>query len=233
MSEEIKVTEVTEEAMTKFEKVLKLLRKYGPFRMIGAVIFFVFFSLMTYIAVNPEIVFKKYDEYITEVHQRSMDYRMKTSPLIRSYLNQLAMETGAERAYILEFHNGKSNPSGLQWQFGDLTFINDGTDDISDEIQNVALSRYSFVNIVHDDGYWYGSIDDLLGLDERFYKRMRLNEGQYYFFQMIYGRSGKEIGILGITFMDKENVPDKEHTMREVHKYSSTISPLLDESSIR
>ena len=62
---------------------------------------------------------------------------------------------------------------------------------------------------------------------------MRLNGGQFYFFQMIYGSGMKEIGILGITFMDKKDVPDRTHTINEVHKYASTISPLLDEASIR
>ena len=153
--------------------------------------------------------------------------------MIRTYLNQLANEAGAERAYILEFHNGKANPSGLQWQFGDLTFINDGTDDISDEIQNVSLSRYNFATIVHDNGYWAGGIDEIIGLDERFYNRMRLNGGQFFAFQMMYGANMREIGILGITFLENEiqNV-DRRKIATIMHKYASSISPLLDEGNV-
>ena len=65
MSEEIKVTEATEKTFGTFEKILELLKKYGPLRMIGSVIFFVFFSWMTYIAVNPSVIFEKYEKYIT------------------------------------------------------------------------------------------------------------------------------------------------------------------------
>ena len=201
--------------------------------MFGTVIFFVFFSWMTYIAVNPGIVFERYEKYISEVHNASIDYRMESAPAIRVYLNQLANETGAERAYILEFHNGKSNPSGLQWQFGDLTFINDGTDDISDEIQNVSLSRYNFSNIIHEKGYWAGGIEELVNLDERFYNRMRLNGGIYYAFQMIYGSNMREIGILGISFVEGDTIPDKNSALMAVHKYASAISPLLDENYVR
>ena len=233
MSEEVKVTDVTEKTLTTFEKLLELFKKYGPFRMIGSVFFFVFFSWMTYIAINPGIVFEKYEKYISEVHSVSIDYRMESSPVIRTYLNQLAMETGAERAYILEFHNGKSNPSGLQWQYGDLTFINDGTDDISDEIQNVSLSRYNFANLIHDRGYWAGNIEELVNIDERFYNRMRLNGGVYYAFQMIYGSNMREIGILGITFVEGDTPPERTTALMAVHKYASAISPLLDENSIR
>lgn len=233
MSEEMKAPKITEDTLGMFEKIAELLKKYGPFKLIGSVIFFVFFSWMTYIAVNPGVIFEKYEKYITQIHAQSTDYRMESSPVIRAYLNQLAMETGAERAYILEFHNGKSNPSGLQWQFGDLTFINDGTDDISDEIQNVSLSRYNFANMMHQHGYWAGSIDEIVSIDERFYNRMRLNGGKYFAFQMIYGSNMAEIGILGVSFVGEDEIPDRAQILMEVHKYASAISPLLDEENAR
>ena len=192
------------------ERLMEMTKKYGIGRMFFSIIFFVFFSYMVYLAVNPSIIFERYEKYITEVHSNSVDYRMESAPIIRTYLNQLAAETGVERAYILEFHNGKSNPTGLQWQFGDLTFINDGTDDISDEIQNVSLARYNFANLVHTHGYWAGRIDELVCIDERFYNRMRLNGGVYYAFQMIYGIDMKEIGILGISFVTEESIPERE-----------------------
>ena len=243
--EEIKKTETgTEQEVRKeivvsnntlgaFEKLMELIKKYGIGRMFFGVIFFVFFSYMAYIAVNPGVVFERYEKYVAELHTNSVDYRMESAPIIRGYLNQLANETGAERAYILEFHNGKSNPTGLQWQFGDLTFINDGTDDISDEIQNVSLARYNFANLVHKNGYWAGRIEELVNIDERFYNRMRLNDGVYYAFQMIYGTGMKEIGILGISFTDESKIPDRTVALMAVHKYASAISPYLDEGSIR
>lgn len=228
--QDVKVTDAT---LSFFERLMEMSRKYGFARMFFGVLFFVFFSYMAYIAVNPRVVFERYEKYITEIHSNSVDFRMESAPIIRAYLNQLATETGAERAYILEFHNGKSNPTGLQWQFGDLTFINDGTDDISDEIQNVSLARYNFANLVHMHGYWAGRIEELISIDERFYNRMRLNGGVYYAFQMIYGVDMKEIGILGISFITEESIPDRELALMEVHKYAAAISPYLDEGSIR
>lgn len=232
-NDEVKEVNVSEKSLNLFEKLLEMLTKHGPLKMIGTVLFFVFFSWMTYIAVNPGIIFEKYNEYMSQVHSSSVDYRMESAPLIRAYLNQLAGEVGAERAYILEFHNGKSNPTGMQWQYGDLTFINDGTDDISDEIQNVSLARYNFANLVHNNSYWAGGIDELLNIDERFYNRMRLNGGVYYAFQMIYGHDMTEIGILGISFVEGDEIPDRQVALMAVHKYASAISPLLDENSVR
>ena len=226
-------TLVSDGALNLFEKLLMLTKEYGIGRMIFGTLFFVFFSFMIYIAVNPAFIFNRYEKYVTEVHANSVDYRMESAPIIRAYLNQLATETGAERAYILEFHNGKSNPTGLQWQFGDLTFINDNTDDISDEIQNVSLSRYNFANLIHADSYWAGGIEELVNIDERFYNRMRLNGGIYYAFQMIYGSDMKEIGILGISFVDGDKIPDRHVALMAVHKYAAAISPYLDENSVR
>lgn len=235
MSEEVKKqeTKISDETLGGFSKVMDLIAKHGIGKMIIGTLFFVFFSWMVYLATNPGVIFERYNQYIAEKHNASIDYRMETAPIIRSQLNQLALETDAERAYILEFHNGKSNPSGLQWQFGDLTFINDGTDDISDEIQNVSLSRYNFANIVYERGYWIGSIDELISLDERFYNRMRLNGGKYFVFQMMYGANMREIGILGISFLDKPENITADALVRIVHKYGSSISPLLDESNVK
>ena len=237
MAEEVnkkeKIAPAMGDSLTFLERLIEMTKKYGIGRMIFGTLFFVFFSYMIYIAVNPSVVFDRYEKYITEVHANSVDYRMESAPIIRAYLNQLASETGAERAYILEFHNGKANPTGLQWQFGDLTFINDGTDDISDEIQNVSLSRYNFANLVHEDSYWAGGIEELVSIDERFYNRMRLNGGIYYAFQMIYGAEKKEIGILGISFVEEDAIPDRHTALMAVHKYAAAISPYLDESSAR
>ena len=227
-----KKTEITNGSVGSFEKVMDVLAKYGPLKTLYGLVMFLFFSFTVYIATNPGIVFERYSQYVAEKHTASSDYRMESSPMVRAYLNQLAMELDADRAYILEFHNGKSNPSGLQWQFGDLTFINDGADDISDEIQNVSLSRYNFATLVHDKGSWAGGIDELLSIDERFYSRMRLNGGKYFAFQMIYGSNMREIGILGVTFLSDEEI-NKGAALAVLHKYSSTISPLLDEEYVK
>lgn len=235
MSEEVKKqeTNISNETLGGFGKIMELGKKYGFGRMIFGAMFFVFFSWMLYLASNPSVIFEKYNQYVTEKHNASIDYRLKTAPIIRSELNQLALETEAERAYILEFHNGKSNPSGLQWQYGDLTFINDGTDDISDEMQNVSLSRYNFANVIYERGYWAGSIDELTSLDERFYNRMRVNGGKYFVFQMMYGANMREIGVLGISFLEIPEEMSTDALIRIVHKYSSSISPLLDESNVK
>jgi hypothetical protein len=79
-----------------------------------------------------------------------------------------------------------------------------------------------------------GGIDELISIDERFYNRMRLNGGQYFAFQMMYGSNMREIAILGITFMaDEVDNIDKQKVQKIMHKYASSISPLLDEGNVK
>ena len=224
--------ETSTTSLGSFEKVMEMIGKYGPLKIIYGIVVFLFFSFAVHIATHPGVIFEKYNEYISEIHNASNDYRLESSPMIRSYLNQLAMEMGAERAYILEFHNGKSNPSGLQWQYGDLTFLNDGSDDIADEIQNVSLSRYNFATLIHDKGRWAGGVEELTSIDERFYNRLRLNGGKFFAFQMIYGSNMREIGVLGVTYINDSDV-NRRDALATLHRYSSAISPLLDEEYVK
>ena len=224
--------ETSTTSLGSFEKVMEMIGKYGPLKIIYGIVVFLFFSFAVLIATHPGVIFEKYNEYISEIHNASNDYRLESSPMIRSYLNQLAMEMGAERAYILEFHNGKSNPSGLQWQYGDLTFLNDGSDDIADEIQNVSLSRYNFATLIHDKGSWAGGVEELTSIDERFYNRLRLNGGKFFAFQMIYGSNMREIGVLGVTYINDSDV-NRRDALATLHRYSSAISPLLDEEYVK
>ena len=91
-----KETVVNEKTLTTVESILGLMGKYGPLKLFLGVVFFVFISWMTYLAFNPRFVFEKYEEYVSQVHNASVDFRMESAPVIRTYLNQLVKETGAD-----------------------------------------------------------------------------------------------------------------------------------------
>ena len=62
---------------------------------------------------------------------------------------------------------------------------------------------------------------------------MRVNGGKYFVFQMMYGANMREIGVLGISFLEIPEEMSTDALIRIVHKYSSSISPLLDESNVK
>lgn len=220
----------TERGLTIFEKFLGLTTKYKSWEIIKTSILFIFVSFSTYIALNPEYAFDKYLNYIQDKHAQSTKYRMETSPLIRNYLNQLAYETNADRTYVIEYHNGKSNPTGLQWQYGEMTFINDSSvDDIREEFQDLSLAKYPIFYYLYENNYWEGTIEELQAIDKRLALRVEVNDASYIALSVLYGQDLKEIGVLGITYTDSTKVNNVQ--LRNIlKKYSIAISPLLDET---
>ena len=231
-TEEISTVEskdiVNEERLGVFEHFMDTLNKYGFFKVFVGIIMLVFFSIGTYIAVNPSTVFEKYDAYIEQKHHQSNEYRMESVPIIRNYLNQMVMETGADRAFIIEYHNGKSNPSGLQWQYGDMTFINDNTVDIREEFQNISLVKYPIFYELYEKGLWVGAIEDLEKVDKRFAIRAEVNEVKKCAFVLLYGIDLTELGVLGISFLNEESEFNEELIKKELRKFGTSVSPLLD-----
>lgn len=225
---EVNETDAITPAIGIFERFMNVLKKYGIFKTIMGAITFVIFSYLAYIAVNPQEMFERYDKYIEEKHVYSNEYRMKSIPLIRSYLNQLAFETSADRAFIIEYHNGKSNASGLQWLYGDMTFVNDSIDDVSDEYQNVSLTKYPIFYELYKDGLWIGDMDELREIDPKFTLKLQVNDVERVGLYMIYGSDLCQIGILGVSYTHSDVDFDASEIKRYLHKFATSISPLLD-----
>lgn len=224
---------VTPERLSIFERFMETLKKYGFFKTILGALAFVVFSFFAYIAVNPSMIFERYDRYNEQKHQQSNEYRMNSAPLIRNYLNQLVLETGADRAYVIEYHNGKSNPSGLQWQYGDMTFINDNTDDIREEFQNISLVKYPIFFELYEKGLWIGTLKELEAVDNRFALRAEINDVKNCAFALLYGADLTELGVLGISFMSDKGDYNEAYLKRELRKFGTSISPLLDGKQIK
>ena len=215
-------------AFAWIEQIISMCNKYGVLKMIFAVIFMVFISYAAYIAFNPTIMFDKYSAYIEKQHSESLEYRLESSPLIQSMLDELVDETGAMRAYVIEMHNGKNNPSGLSFIYGSLNYeaVNDSACSIMEDYDDFSLERFALLSKVYKEGYWSGTTDEMREFDKRFALRTESNDASYLAMTMIYGIR-EDIGFLGLSFEDGSNV-DSERIKSILTKYSSRLSPLLD-----
>jgi len=231
MSEKVEKVQAAADGLTVFERFMEMLKKYGVLKVLGGAIMFVIFCYLAYIAVNPSTMFKRYEDYVSRQHAISSEYRLQSYPLIRQYLNGLAKETGADRVFIMEYHNGKNNPTGLQWQYGDMTFLNDNaTEDISDEYQNVSLSRYPIFYEVFENACWCGTVADMMDIDKRFALRAEANGVYYMALETIYGSKLVEIGALGLSFSNEPALNEIE-LRKLLQKYTNSLSQLLDGKS--
>jgi hypothetical protein len=188
---------------------------------------FIFF----YTAISQGFIFEKYREKLDKDHKKSVEYRMKSTPIIINYLNCLAVETNAHRAFIMEYHNGKSNSTGLQWQFADLTFSNDTTDHNMYNYVDMPLTDSPHTLYLHRNTYFVGTIEELKQLDKKLALRMESNDYVYCSMMMIYGKNLEPIGYLALSFKEMPN-KDSNCLNSIMHKYITAITPYLDASSI-
>lgn len=188
---------------------------------------FIFF----YTAISQGFIFDSYKKKLDEDHQKSVEYRMKSTPIIINYLNCLAIETGANRVFIMEYHNGKSNSTGLQWQFADLTFSNNNTDHSMYNYVDMPLTDSPHVLYLHKHTFFVGTIEELKAIDKKLSLRMESNDYQYCAMMMIYGSKLEPIGYLALSFKEDPN-KDMNCINSIMHKYITAITPYLDASSI-
>jgi hypothetical protein len=185
-----------------------------------------------YTAISQGFIFNSYRDKLDKDHKKSVEYRMKSTPIIINYLNSLAVETNAHRAFIMEYHNGKSNSTGLQWQFADLTFSNDNTDHNMYNYVDMPLTDSPHTLYLHRNTYFVGTIEELKQIDKKLSLRMESNDYVYCTMMMIYGKNLEPIGYLALSFKEMPN-KDSNCLNSIMHKYITAITPYLDASSIK
>lgn len=184
-----------------------------------------------YIAISGGFIFDSYQNKIDNEHKKSVEFRIKSTPIIINYLNNLALELNASRVFVMEYHNGKSNPTGLQWQFADLTFSNNNTDHNMYNYVDMSLTDSPHAIYLDRNIFFVGTIEELRVIDKKLALRMESNEYTYCAMMMIYGKNLEPIGYLVASFLEKP-MRVKDSINSTMHKYITAITPYLDASSI-
>lgn len=212
-----------------FTEFVQLCKETGPLRVAGYVVFFLVTAYAVHIGTHPDVIFEKYEEYVEQKHSASFNYRMKNSPQVQSYLDQMRLETDAIRTFIIEMHNGKYNAAGLSFNYGALTYesVADGYDSVMDDYIDFSLERYPMLGQIYSDGMWYGTVESLMEKDKHLAFKLKSNEVEFFAATMIYGTKG-DIGFIGLTYDTIPNDADIKQIRQNLMKYSNKVSPLLD-----
>lgn len=214
-----------------FTDFVKFCKETGPLRIVGYVVFFLFTAYAVHIGTHPEIIFEKYEEFAERRHAESFFYRMKTSPQIQSYMDQMRLESEGMRTFIIEMHNGKYNAAGLSFNYGALTYesVAEGNASVIDDYLDFALERYPTLGKIYEEGYWSGTVEELMEIDRHLALKLQSNNVEYIAATMIYGTKG-DIGFIGVTY-DHTDV-NVSKTKQVLVKYAMKISPLLDGTQV-
>lgn len=217
------------EQFSFLEKVINLVEKHGLVRIFKAIFVITAFFFVMYNGQNvSEIVENVIQKQETE-HSAALEYRKKINPKIELQLSELLINTGANRAFVMEMHNGTSNVSGLPFYYGEMTYekVTPNVVHIDEDYKNLNLSRFSFAYYLDEHNSWHGNLEDLAKIDNKLSMRMKSNDVSYIIIECIHGLD-KPVGFLGVTYCDNRVPANLDNVIRRVNVESKKMSALLD-----
>lgn len=234
------------ETLGFWERLMKFKDKHGYWNLTKLVLFVAFAIATLFLAKNfgESYSFERQKEAINEVmqennqqmfleHNEQMEQRRSIRPYVMDILKATINETGCERAFVIELHNGSNNTAGLPFIHASMTYeaVSRGIEPIDEDYQNISLTRFVFSEYLHEHDLWYGPIDEFVTLDPKMGGRLKHNGATYLVITTI--RSEKcEIGYFGFLFYKDEKVDfaTKENMEFIIHSVQE-LSKLLDKNS--
>ena len=170
-------------------------------------------------------------EEVKKEHAELANKRLEASPLIDLELKDLIIKLEADRAAIIEMHNGTNNTSGLPFIYGDMAYeqVSTKVSYAQDEFKNFNLAKLPFVALHYKDKTWIGSTEDIAKEDGYFAAKLRVVNAEYGAFVTLEGIGGP-LGFLTLHFQSPTNHPSKAKIIAEVTNAAQRISTLLDRS---
>lgn len=231
MSEENKVPAGSNNAgnvIAWMEKINQMIEKYGIKSILLTLMVLFLVIIVGYYAFNPEAMVKQVQKVIEKQSIEEVDRRIKADPEIRNELINLRESMKADRAFVLETHNGGSNLTGLNFLYVDLTYDEPivGLEKRTKEYLNLRTSSYPMMSFIYDNDFWFGSVEEIKDIDPEIYYRLTKAGVKHLGMMMMYGVS-KPSGCLGVAFYSNE-VPDTVTVMKHMRLSANSIGRLLD-----
>lgn len=209
------------------EKVVNLESKFGFFNILKSLLLVFLAACVAFFIINPIWFVQRFEDYVSERHGKAMEKRVQVDPWVRGELNNLSEVTQADRAWVIEFHNGTTSLGGLPFRYGDMTYEQPPRPtSLMDSNQNISLSRYPFITKLYTDGYWYGHVDELMTIDLSFYYKMRA-EGINYLAIMLLQGTKSPIGFLAVSYEGEPEV-EKQVIGRNIRNTAVKLCNWLD-----
>lgn len=204
-----------------------LIANHGLSKIIVSILALSFCISIISIALNPEPILDKIEQILIDREINNRNFRTKNDPLIRSELQTAIYELGACRASIIEFHNGRENPSSLGFWYAEMTYeqTNGKVYPVNTQYRNINLSLLNMSTTLYQQGYWYGSIDELKEVDVNLANVIQGNGTNWIAFLLLKSVSG-ELGILEISF--EQEPMDKQFVGKVIRMTGISVATMLD-----
>ena len=227
----------TDSVLNWLEKILSLLKEYGPWKIIGATCLIGVVSALIYFMLNFTKVFEIYDGWKERQHNERMELRMQMMPRIQSLTDKMTYSVGATRTLVLELHNGNTGNGGLPFTKCSATYesMNIGKHPIAGQYQDVNLSLMPFAHELISKGYWCGNTDELQSIDRGLFYKMKSNGTEHFAACVVEGIDNKAIAFLFVSFeVPKEELTahDCENVRNHLRHISMELAVILEVSRL-
>lgn len=214
------------------ERLVELRHKYGFFGVLQGLLLLVITSLLLLFLLNPGVVLDIYTRYMDKQHSEAVDRRMVADSDLRLVLREMLVKFNADRAYIIELHNGAKNlSSGLPFIKGDMRLeeVAESVEHVDMEYKEFSLSIFPFISYLFTNGLYIGFVDDMKPLDSRLYYKFMSNDVKgVACIALYYGRS--PLGVLGLSWCNSP-MPSFDGELHVFRGYSTQIATILSDLS--
>lgn len=202
--------------------ILQYIKDYGVFNIIKAIILLFILSITLRLVWNPELIFEKYSQYLSQKHNIELNERAELDQQVKAMLPTFLYKYHASRVWIIQYHNGIKD-----WQHGTMRFekCDQGIISVKEQYNNFNLT---WLNIPYylkenEDNVFIGGLEELQTIDDTLYTQFKKNKVSYLACTLIKDNIGNPIGIFGVTW---------EHLDIDIQKLNPKILRYLIEDRI-
>lgn len=195
------------------QKILNLQKKYGFLSIIKGLFILFLSAYVIFFALNPRFLLERITNIQTEQHAQLVQSRLIADSKIRLILSNVLNKTNADRAWLIEFHNGSKNLStGLPFLFGSMRLeeTRDSIINVDEDYADFSLTKFKLISKVLDEGFFYGKVQDVKSIDQRLYYRFQSNDINEVALLTLYN-DDKPVGIVGLSFCFEKTM--NKHTV--------------------
>lgn len=219
-----------DKGMGWLQKMLNLQNKYGFFSIVKGLFLLFLAGYVVFFALNPKYLLERVTTIQTEQHDNLVRSRLAADSDIRLILSKTMHNTNADRAWLIEFHNGNTNlTTGLPFLFGSMRIeeTQDSIPNVDEDYADFSLSKYKLIAKVLDEGFFYGNIKDVQSIDKRLYYKFQSNDINEIALLTIYNED-KPAGIVGLSFCNNKQM-DKQLVGKRIRSAGIQIATLLSQ----
>lgn len=220
-----------------FEKTVQVVDKYGSWKVFQAIIYLgLFLFIIFYIpAITKATVERVTTESINSAdkdketkHLENLELRKEMQPQIYAILGTFLEKTRADRAFIVELHNGSNNLNGVPFLHGSVTYdkSREGLEPIDEDYQNLSLSRFSMSTYLHANYNYIGSVEKLRTIDKKLATKLVSNDVKYVAVMTLHNGTN-EWGWFGLIYNRETDIPSEKDILNEMMVTSQSITKTL------